>query len=79
MKVPAVSVNGVIGKITSPGCNGASKEPTIDFNATAHGTQEYTKVAGTETVYTLQKGAENAAQDAIGKVTLSNTPTLVCT
>lgn len=74
-----VTGNGVIGKITSPGCNGSSKEPTIDFNATAHGTQEVTKVAGTETVYTLKKGAENAAQDATGKLTLSNTPTLTCT
>ena len=74
-----VGGTGVIGKITSPGCNQSSTEATIDFNATAHGVQEFNKVAGTETIYQLKKGEENAAQDATGKLTLGTAQTLTCT
>ena len=74
-----VSGNGLVGTITQPACGGKSKDATIDFNATAAGVQEHTTVAGTPTVYRLQKEGENAAQDSIGTLTLSNEPTLECT
>jgi hypothetical protein len=75
-----VGGNGILGTITSPGCGGKGTSATIDFNATAAGVQEHTTVEGTPgTVYRLTKEGENAAQDAIGKLTLSNEPTLECT
>jgi opacity protein-like surface antigen len=79
-----VTGNGVIGTITSPGCNGTDDEATIKFESTAHGKQKHLTIAGTETDYTLQKGSEMSAQDAHGTITLKEggTPVLsklVCT
>jgi hypothetical protein len=74
-----VEGNGVIGTITAPACGAKSTSATIDFNATAHGVQEHTTVAGTATVYRLKKGEENAAQDATGKLTLGSETLLECT
>jgi hypothetical protein len=74
-----VGGNGLVGTITSPGCGGKSTSATIDFNAPEPGVQEHTTVHSTSTVYRLEKEGENAAQDAIGKLTLTNEPTLECT
>ena len=74
-----VSGNGVIGTITLPQCGETRKEMTIDFNATAHGVQEHTKVTGTETVYTLKSGSATVAQDMNLQLTLSNQTKLECT
>jgi hypothetical protein len=76
-----VNGNGVIGTITSPGCGTPSTSATIDFNATAHGVQEHTTVAGTTTEYTLVRSdiGQTAALDETGKLTLTGESKLECT
>ncbi|HEU4705954.1 MAG TPA: hypothetical protein VFS64_02065 [Solirubrobacterales bacterium] len=74
-----VSGNGLVGTITEPACGGRSNMATIDFNATAHGVQEHTRVAGTTETYTLRKGTVTAAEDATGTLTLSGESELQCT
>lgn len=82
--VTEVKGNGVIGTITAPSCGGVDDEATLKFEATSHGVQKHTKVADTETVYTLKKGSETAAQEAHGTLTLKENGNpfnseLVCT
>ena len=74
-----VTGNGVLGEIEFPDCGNISDEADIDFNATAHGAQQHTKLAGTATEYRLKKGTENAAQDATGTLTLDEEVELDCT
>jgi hypothetical protein len=74
-----VTGNGVLGEIEFPECGEVSNKADIDFNATAHGVQQHTKLAGTATEYGLKKGAENAAQDATGTLTLTKEAELNCT
>jgi hypothetical protein len=74
-----VSGNGVIGEIEFPDCGDTSDEADILFDITAHGTQKYTTVAGTSTVYDLKKGTTTAAQKATGTITFANEVELECT
>jgi hypothetical protein len=74
-----ITGNGVLGKITSPGCGGKSKTSTIAFEATAHGVQRYKTLESTATEYSLMKGGNTAAQEATGTVTTTNERPLECT
>jgi len=67
-----VTGNGVIGTIINPACNGLSTDATIKFEESAHGKQTHNKLVGTETIYTLTKGAEHVAQNATGTLTLKD-------
>lgn len=75
-----VQGNGVLGTITSPGCNAAAqKTATFDFNAPTHGVQEHTTVEGTTTVYRLTSNGTNAAEDAEATVTYPEADSITCT
>jgi hypothetical protein len=71
--------NGILGKITKPACEAISTEATVDFNATAHGKQEYTQVTTTGTVYNLKKGEEIIALDTTSAATFPTSRLLDCT
>lgn len=75
----SITGNGLIGTIISPECGQVSNEVTLDFNATAHGVQEHTTVADTNTLYTLKAMGASFALDARGTLTLSEETELECT
>jgi hypothetical protein len=72
-----VEGNGVVGTIENE-CGSTSESTTIKFVG-ANGVQEHTKVAGTETVYQMTTGGNNAAQNATGTVSMKEKIKLECT
>jgi hypothetical protein len=75
-----VTGNGVIGTIENVKCDETKATADVSFEQASHGIQKHTKVEGTETIYSLKKGAEHAAQVATARLTFANPiPKLVCT
>ncbi|HEX7278461.1 MAG TPA: hypothetical protein VF255_02450 [Solirubrobacterales bacterium] len=74
-----VKGNGLIGKMTAPICGETRAEAHVGFNAVSNGFQEYQKLGGTETIYSLIKGEEVAALAATMRITFTHASTLTCT
>jgi hypothetical protein len=75
-----VKGNGVMGRLTAPGCGGtsATKSLTLSFEATSHGQQKYKQVTATGTSYDLNDNGTTAAMSAEGTATLASNPTITC-
>jgi len=61
----AVTGNGVVGKFTSPSCNGETSTPTLKFEQ-AFGGQSQKQVAGTATQYHLDTSVNGGANQEAG-------------
>lgn len=81
--------NGIIGTITSPACGASANQAVISFASTEPGMSKHKKVVAKDPVvpattftteqYNLTQAGSEAAMDATGTVTFSESTKLECT